>query len=174
VKQIAGILPGEDDVIRGEGLPVVPSDTPLGIPGHRPAIGAKGAVFATRNRIRQQASEVAVATECRSRRLPGGARRSSIPSPAALAPARRRRIGRRGSQLRSLNTYGMQHYVRRAVPPQPQHRSSQCAMRLITNCRVPEHPQHIFSTSLAQSNSTEFDRKSLDSPPCHLYLFQGY
>ena len=58
-----GHTPGEDDVIGGEGLPVVPGDALLGIPGHGPAIGAKGAVFAARNRLRQQASEVAVATE---------------------------------------------------------------------------------------------------------------
>ena len=49
---IARVLPGEDDVVGGEGLAVVPFHALLQLPGHRLAVGGERAVLAARDRSR--------------------------------------------------------------------------------------------------------------------------
>ena len=66
-RRIAGVFPGEDDVVGGQGLAVVPPHTLLQLPGHRLAVGGERAVLAARDRLRQHGLEVAVAIPARKR-----------------------------------------------------------------------------------------------------------
>ena len=60
-RRVLRILPGEDDVVGGERLAVVPGDALLQLPGHRLAVGGQGAVLAARDGFRQHRPQVAVA-----------------------------------------------------------------------------------------------------------------
>ena len=59
-RRIARILPGEDDVVGGEGLAVVPGDALLQLPGHRLAVGGQRAVLAAGDRLGQDRPQVAL------------------------------------------------------------------------------------------------------------------
>ena len=59
-RRIARVLPGEDDVVGGEGLAVVPFHALLQLPGHRLAVGGERAVLAARDRFGQDRPQVAL------------------------------------------------------------------------------------------------------------------
>ena len=60
---IGRVLPVEDDVVRGEGLAVVPGDVPLELPRHGLAVLGDAAVLGTRNLGGEDGEQVAVRIE---------------------------------------------------------------------------------------------------------------
>ena len=64
---IAGVFPGEHDVVGGEGLAVVPFDAGLEFPGHRFAVGGQPAVLDRGKFGREDRIEVAVHVPARER-----------------------------------------------------------------------------------------------------------
>src|SRR5260370_1105791 len=89
--RIAGIFPGEDDVVGRERLAVVPDDALLQPPDHRFAVGGQRPVLAARNRRRQRRPEVAVI-------VPAGERLVEQPRRlAVLVAARKMRIEQGGA-----------------------------------------------------------------------------
>ncbi len=59
-REIGGVLPGEDDVVGGEGLAVMPLDAPLELPDHAHAVRSKAAVRLGRSLGGKAGDEIAV------------------------------------------------------------------------------------------------------------------